>query len=1060
MPRSTHAAASLALLAALALGSIAEAQVGPFQRGDANADGSVNIADPLYVLGALFESGRSISCNVAADANDDDRVDVSDAVYELNFLFADGRPIPPPESCDFDPTPGKLGCVIYAPCIATQPPEPGQIYFETPSAGGAFFRGGFFGADDAVDAPAAGGAPPPAPAPAEADTTESEPERTIEEADLYRIDGEHLYALNRYRGLQILDISDRDDPQLLGSAPIYGHPREMYVRGTTAYVIVSDYFDYWRAEDALTTPRGFYGSQLRVVDVSDVTAPEVIGAIDLRGDLSDSRIVGDVMYLVSNRFPWYGGYGTDDTEDKTEIISVSIGDPSSIAVIDTQDFPRNGWAHHIEVTADTIYLAASQWDQTSRRYRSTVRLIDIRDASGIIHVGGEVDVPGLVPDRWSMNEYDGVLRVASTESWGNGDVYLNTYAVSDRDRPTHLGGYTLKINERLTAARFDGSRGYLVTYRNIDPLFVFDLTDASEPRLLGELEMTGWLDFMVPLGDRIVALGHEDLVDEETGRREISLAVSLVDVSDLTKPTLLSRVTLDELWAWVPGDRDDFAKVFKTLAAQGLILFPFRGWNRETYSHSGGVQLIDLGRDELTKRGLITGGGDVQRAIPHEETTVFTLSHEMFQVVDITDRDEPELLGSVELARNVQELYVLADGEHTVQLVGNWYLGDTRLIVTTVDEPNATEPLASLKLPAPYGRLFVSGDFVYVASVRNDLVGDGHEPRTHVQVVDVSDPLAPRLRGGVTLPESIWLGFRDWYWGGGDEVVLAGESTLVFHRFEYAWWGPCFACDFIGPVAPSTTSHRMHVVDLSDPDAPEVASTIRLDDVHWAWGLRANGNEIFLTSSVSFARVDLWFDRFLLHRFDLTDPSDPVEHAPVNIPGQLVGIDSDGRTIHTLESRWLSIEARNEERLHSLRLEGENAVLLGSVVLPGTSTGVVVRDEAAFVATTRNSQIDGRWRGIAELNTVDLGDPSRPEIAATVELPAYWAFLRDVVGDHAFIGIQSGILTYDVSDIEMPDFRGFFRTEWSESIVVHDGKAYLPTGFYGVRVLDLASGGE
>jgi hypothetical protein len=87
--------------------------------------------------------------------------------------------------------------------------------------------------------------------------------------------------------------------------------------------------------------------------------------------------------------------------------------------------------------------------------------------------------------------------------------------------------------------------------------------------------MSGWLDFIVPVGgDRLVALGHEDLTGG-VGPRDFPLAVFLIDASPPT-PTLLSRVTLDGAWGWVPGDRDDFAKVFRVLPEIGLIVFPFQ----------------------------------------------------------------------------------------------------------------------------------------------------------------------------------------------------------------------------------------------------------------------------------------------------------------------------------------------------------------------------------------------------------------------------------------------------------------------------------------------------
>ena len=100
---------------------------------------------------------------------------------------------------------------------------------------------------------------------------------------------------------------------------------------------------------------------------------------------------------------------------------------------------------------------------------------------------GQAPIPGMVRDRWSMDEHEGVLRVASGTAWGNGDVFLTTIDVTNPDSLLQLGQATLHVNENLTAARFDGTRGYLVTYRNIDPLFIFDLSDPRNPRQKGEL---------------------------------------------------------------------------------------------------------------------------------------------------------------------------------------------------------------------------------------------------------------------------------------------------------------------------------------------------------------------------------------------------------------------------------------------------------------------------------------------------------------------------------------------------------------------------------------------
>ena len=1025
-----------------------------FRRGDADVNAVLELNDAVYTLNGLFRGGPLPGCLDAADANDDGDLDISDPIYILNRLFLGGAELPfPSDRCGVDPTEDALDCAGYEPCASGD----GETEFSTPLSGAPGIFDG-----RAEDGAAPGAAPPAAPPPAA--EPEEKLDRLLEEADIYRLEGATLFNLNYYRGLQVIDLGDLDHPRLIGQAPIFGYPREMYVRGTRAYVIVSDYYEYWR-DESVASPVGFHGSQLRIIDISDRRDPRVMGGIDVQGDVVDSRIAGDVLYLVSNRYPWYGGYPTDDTEDKTQVLSVDLSDPANVAVVDTADFPRNGWEHHLHVTPGTIFLAESGWmydERTGGGFETRIRYIDISDASGLIELRGVATVDGRVQDRWSMDEHQGVLRVASGQSWGNGDVHLTTLSVADPDQIVRLGRYTLHVNEQLTAARFDGERGYLVTYRNIDPLFVFDLSDPAGPRLLGELEMTGWLDFIVPMGDRLVALGHDD-IQRPDGKRDISLAVSLIDAG-ATGPKLLSRVALDGIWGSLPGDRDDLAKVFRTLPESGLILFPFQAWNPDDYRHIGGVQLVDFDRDTLALRGLIRDAGWVERGVPYDEGTVLTLSSTALQVADISDRDTPRLRARLELARNVQDFGLLPGG-YTIQLTGDWYLGETELIVTSIDDPNAAEPVSRLRVPSPYGRMFLNGDLVYLASLQDVKDGQGAVIGrvTRVQVIDLTNPGEPRLRGSVLLPEEVWPSYGRWYWGSGDEAVLVGDTTLAFHRYPFFWWWGCLACDARDgapvPVGGIREEHRIHLVDLADPEVPVVASTVVLDGEEWAWGLKAAGDTLYLSSYRSFTEGDRWMAKYFLHRFEVSDPANPTALPPVNIPGMFIDADPGTPNVFTHETWWDQDTQETRTFLHALTLEGDQAVLQSSVEVEGYLNGVRLHDGALLGVSSRWEYVTiGEiqvHRSFNELIVVDVGEPRAIRPAGKADVPSY-AYLQEVEAGRAFLGGGAGIFTYLIEDIERPAFERFFRTQgWAQSIAVRGNRAFLPSGYYGVQVLEL-----
>src|SRR5215510_6209459 len=89
-----------------------------FIRGDANANGRVDLSDAVFTLAYLFQGGDGPSCNDAADSNDSGKVDLSDAVYTLGYLFL-GGPAPPAPGleCGWDPTPDDIYCFSYAACL-------------------------------------------------------------------------------------------------------------------------------------------------------------------------------------------------------------------------------------------------------------------------------------------------------------------------------------------------------------------------------------------------------------------------------------------------------------------------------------------------------------------------------------------------------------------------------------------------------------------------------------------------------------------------------------------------------------------------------------------------------------------------------------------------------------------------------------------------------------------------------------------------------------------------------------------------------------------------------
>lgn len=159
-------------------------------------------------------------------------------------------------------------------------------------------------------------------------------------------------------------------------------------------------------------------------------------------------------------------------------------------------------------------------------------------------------VPGRPLNQFSVDEHEGSLRVATTvgERWGAESV--NDVYVLDATNLSVTGSVTgMGETERIYSVRFVGDRGYVVTYRRVDPFHVLDLSDASDPELEGELKLPGYSSYLHPLsGDRVLGIGEED--------GEVKVVV--FDVSDPTDPTIEKSRVLGADWSAVSRSHHAF----------------------------------------------------------------------------------------------------------------------------------------------------------------------------------------------------------------------------------------------------------------------------------------------------------------------------------------------------------------------------------------------------------------------------------------------------------------------------------------------------------------------
>ncbi|MEK6644592.1 MAG: beta-propeller domain-containing protein [Planctomycetota bacterium] len=521
--------------------------------------------------------------------------------------------------------------------------------------------------------------------------------RDIEEADIIKIVDGKLYALNRYKGLLIIDVANPDAPALLGTFDLKGRGIEMYVSDNQAYIVLSaDYAVYYGGGGGEPVPLGapgtqsstsdvsilpgppipapdFEGSQLAIINVANPAVPQLVSKINLAGFANESRRVGDIIYVVgANDYPFYFRQGDDNQVDSGFVASIDVGDPANVVPVQRKTF--GGTSLDIHVSDELILAASHEYDPDTSGTNTLVQAIDISDPTGVIALRGTTSVPGMIRNRFFLDDYLGVMRIV-TESNGFGfaDVKLFTYDLADLDAIVPIASVLIKQGESLEAVRFDGDRGYAVTFFRTDPLFVLDLADPANPLVAGQLEVPGYSTHIEPRGDRLIAVG----IDDTDGSRP---ALAYYDVTDPANPTQLGRVVLGPPGSYTESDATYDEKAFKIIDELNLIVMPFRhveypdvvpvpgpggssppseggseGSSDTTAANevqtgptcTNGVQLVDFSDTALTARGFFENKGKVER-VGVIGSRVFALSQAQLQTMDITDRDSPTQVGHVE----------------------------------------------------------------------------------------------------------------------------------------------------------------------------------------------------------------------------------------------------------------------------------------------------------------------------------------------------------------------------------------------------------------------------
>lgn len=857
-----------------------------------------------------------------------------------------------------------------------------------------------------------------------------EAERQVVEPDVIRRDGHYLYILNQYRGLTIVDLAAQ---QLVAQVPTYGFPRDLYLVGGRAYVLVGYATQY---EQNGTSIEVTIRSRLYAADISVPSDAHIVGSFDLEGDFVDSRLVGDVLYAISARYQWYwteGGVTSVEKEQSSDtwVTSINVSDPANLSIADTQSL--SGYGNLIQATNTTIFAAASDWINDVTH----ITVVDISDPAGAIVVRGAVDVPGYLADRYKMDAFNGVLRVVSNTSWQHREVYITTVDLADPDAPVILASLPIEgaTGETAFATRFDGPRAYVVSYLVVDPLFVLDLSNPAAPVVLGKLEVPGWSTHIEPRGGRLIALG----VDDTLGRR---VCVSLFDVEDPAHLGLVDRVSFGEGWSWSSAYSD--VKAFTVL--DDMLLVPFSGW-----ADSGGferLQLISYSQEGLNARGFVDLQGQTVRSFEYDDS-YYAVTTEQLATIDPSNPDAPSLTNSLTLAEYVAD-YLELSPEAGAAVISRF---DQQKTVVRTETPDGVAlgevetSISSLTAAHAHGQTVA-------------LTGTGWDDATykgfyHVVLVDCSTPETPAVSADFKIGvQPYWGGY--WYYdiqpmGLMKDAPSTAKSEEKQLYMPWYWWPVgdttfvagdilalrCSADAYDITFGSATPSQGLALVDLA---TATVTHTVGLG-YEYIDSIHQTGNKLYVSTTQS-AGYDIRGRHYSAYFISAFDPSIPMMGSRANVPGAFVQYDPASGVLVLDDIQFTGLGWSCSRTVNTVQWQGgENVTPIDALEL-NNETGTLYGRGARIFYTTFHDGYTLSSLTVSAAGEVAFGD--------SVKVSPDWVYLVDATADSVFLVVGGGAVARYAYDgaWQLTDLEAVMSTP--QKIRFGISTAYAPLGYAGL----------
>lgn len=603
----------------------------------------------------------------------------------------------------------------------------------------------------------------------------------VDEADIIKTDGKYIYAVAN-NNLFIVEASPAEKAEVLAKIEFKSRPENIYVNGNYLVIFGQDQ-ELYKSDLYRNFKRRSQFAFLKVFDIKDRKNPKQVRDLDFEGDYSNSRMIGDYIYFVTN---YYSYNFIDETpvpmiiENEKEVINKCGSDKcvmppvyyfdmpyqnynfTTVAAINVKDTDEKvssesyllSGGQNMYVSENNIYITYTKYiseyelsmaivkelvipklsdkdrdriakiEQTEnfilsmrekmmkisaimenyfnslseeesekmqddleaamkKKYQDISKELEKTVIHKIAIKKGKLEyktfgeVTGQVLNQFSMDESDGYFRIATTKNrtWsqyaeeGQTESYSNLY-VLDENLKVVGNLENLAKGERIYSVRFMQNRAYMVTFKQTDPLFVIDLKDPKNPKVLGELKIPGFSNYLHPYDETtLIGLGKEAEANEWGGAMVKGIKLSLFDVSDVANPKEISSYEMGSRGSDSVAIQDHKAFLFSR--EKNLLVIPVSlyeqadekfGYGRFAFS---GAAVFKVDKTGFELKGKIdhsdggeAGEGEYRRGYNYYDNTVkrslyindilYTFSSKYLKMNKISDL---EMVNNLELKK-------------------------------------------------------------------------------------------------------------------------------------------------------------------------------------------------------------------------------------------------------------------------------------------------------------------------------------------------------------------------------------------------------------------------